>query len=451
MEYKVEEPGQLKRKIIVTVPAEEVDTVLNEMAAKYRLQVSVPGFRKGKVPLNIVEKQFGREIVPEATKHLLETQAHSIIDELKLEPASNVSYDAGQLGRGREFGYSFSFEYLPEFTLPEYEGFPLEQEEAVAEEHEVDEAIERIRSDLALLKKPEEKRLPKDGDMVYVDLACFDMEGADIPELTEKKVGLRLGRDTGLPDLENIIKTLHENEEGEGEVTFPESFAAAKVAGSKARVKVKLHGLFELALPAVDDELAKKVGKFESMADLRAAVFAGILERREQIAQGMAQKRLLDELLKLTDFPLPEGMVEQQVAKEALAFLREEMGKQGGKAPENIAEAFAKAKADARVAAEHLVRANIFLHRASKAENIEVSGEDIMLRLQVIAAESGRSPEEVRREYIKNNLLAGVHDRIMADKAMQAIYAKAKVTYIKSGIEAGAGIKAEEAKKAEEA
>lgn len=426
MDYKVEELGPLKKKINVTVPANDVDTILDRVVAKYRSTVAIPGFRKGKAPVGMVEKQFARDIFPEATNFLVDNQVRGIIEELKLEPASDVEYDVTELvGRNKEFAYSFSVEVMPVFDLPDYQDFPLEQEEVNVTTDEIDDVIERIRHDMAQPSLIDAKRKPKDGDIVSLDFTGFDEEGKEIPGIKADNIQMPIGDGQALEDFEKIIKSVKVGEEGEGNVVFPADFPNPEFAGKNMLVKVKLHSLFERKLPEIDDEFAKKIGNFENVEMMRSAITSNFMQTRLQGAKNIAQKNLLDSLLKMVDYPLPESLVdryETMAAAEAMQKLQQQ-----GKIAENIE----KLKADARPEAENYVRSYVFLHRAAKVENVSVEEQDIMQQLQRIAMSSGRKFEEVRDEYVNKNMIGALYERIMADKAMQAIYAKAKLTYVK--------------------
>ncbi|MDL2285788.1 trigger factor family protein, partial [Desulfovibrio sp. OttesenSCG-928-F07] len=139
MDYKVEELGPLKKKVVVTVPGKDVNLIIDRIVAKYRSSVAIPGFRKGKAPVGMVEKQFGRDIYPEATNLLVDNQVRNIVEELKIEPASGIEFDEpGLVERDKEFGYFFIVEAMPEFELPNYQDFPAEQENVDVEASEID-------------------------------------------------------------------------------------------------------------------------------------------------------------------------------------------------------------------------------------------------------------------------------------------------------------------------
>ncbi|MCL1890288.1 MAG: trigger factor [Desulfovibrionaceae bacterium] len=429
MEYEVEELGPLKRKVAVRASAVEVDALLDRVVVKYRSRASVPGFRKGKAPSRMVEKQFIRDILPEVRESLLEEQTRSILAELKLEPLTGPFHEAGSPVRGQDFSYKFTLEFMPEFTLPAYQDFPLEEEEVEVLPSELDEAMERLREQMAAPAPVEEKRGPADGDLVSVDFVFFDSAGREIPEMKSDRAMFRLGGKNGLADLEGMIKNLHPGEEAEGQVSVPEDFGVGKAAGQILTARVKLHEFFKMALPELNDEFAGKAGSFNSLAALREAMSSGILQRKAQLAKNVAQRKLLDTLMRQVDYPLPEDLVDQHASRAGVEILRR--GQQLGKPLENARDALFKAKAEARPQAEDIVRGYIFLQKVAKAENIRVEEQDLLRHFRNVAAESGRSLEEVQKDYVRNNMLGRAYDQIITDKAMQSLYTQARITRVR--------------------
>lgn len=428
MQYNVEDLGPLKKKIEVTVPAADAEVIVSRVTSKYRASVNVPGFRKGKAPLSMIEKQYKQDIYAEATNVLVDTQVRNIIAELKLEPAGNAEYDAQTIEKGEEYKYSFTLEFLPEFDLPDYNEFPVEEEKAEVTDAEVDEVLEKARNDFAELIPVSEAREPKDGDIVTVDFIGFDEEGKEIPGIKADNIQMPIGMGQALEDFEKLVKKVKAGNEGEENITFPEDFPNTEFAGKTIKLKVKVHSISERKLPALDDAFALSLGQFKSLDEVRVAIRTSFMQQRMQICKAAAQKKMLQELIAKVEYPLPEGMVERfaYVAEhEVLERLRRQ-----NQTVESVGKTMADLKDDARKEAENYVRTYIFLNRAAKKEELTVSEQELLQQLQQIAKQSNRDFSEVRDEYVRNDMIGSVHDRVLADKAMQAIYDKAKITYI---------------------
>ena len=428
MQYKVEELAPLKKQIEVTVPAADVDKQIAGVAQKYRASVSVPGFRKGKAPLGIVEAQYQKDIYPEATGNLIDAQVRQILEELKLEAASKIEYKAENVVKGKDFTYSITFDVMPEFDLPDYQDFPVDEEEAEIDPAEVDNVLEMARKDLAELVPVEEKRAPRDGDVATIDIEAFDSEGQPIAGLNASGTDMLIGEKQSFEAFENLVKSVTVGEEKQEKISFPADFPNPEFADKEIEIKVRVSALNERKLPELNDEFASKLGQYSSLESVRNAITESFTQNRKNMARNAAQRKLLESLLEKVDYPLPDGLV-TRFTGIAQANMFDRMRRQGKIEEMKDLDAM---QAQAKEEAEKHVKEYVFLSRVAKAENVDVSEDDMLHYIHQAAMNSRRSFEEVRDEYVNNNLLGVVHDRIMSDKAMQAIYAKAKVNMVKA-------------------
>lgn len=427
MEYKVEEVSSVKKKILVTVPVEEVNAALAAAIAMYRTSVTLDGFRKGKVPASIIEKRFHAEIYKEATQDLVNVHINEIMQALDATPLSRIDFQGGELERDVAFEYSFSFETLPTFDLPDYEGFAVEQEKAIVDEKEVEEVLARIRRNMAELVAVAEARPGVDGDIVVLDFAAYDGEEA-IEGVSAENFQLAIGEQQSLPEFEALVKTIAAGEEGQGDITFPEDFLNPEFAGKTVTMKVKVHAVKERRLPELDDALAQKAGGFESLEKMREAVISSYMQSREQLHKSTAQKAMLDQLLKMVEFDLPESMVDMYVAN-LVEDIRAKNERQGrsleslGKTPEQLRE-------EVLPEAQQIARSQIFLMLAGRREGVEVSEQEVDMQLQQMAGRMGQEFQTLKDYYVRNGLIFNLRDRMIADKAMDAIYAKAAISFV---------------------
>jgi trigger factor len=424
MEYKVEDVSPVKKKIKVSVDQEEADAAITTTVALYRSSTDIKGFRKGKAPGDLIESKFRKQIYQEATQDLINYQLNEIMSELKLEPLSKLDVDAGELARGESFEYTVSFEVLPEFELPEYNGLVVEQEEPQVVESEVDSVIERIRDNTAELQKVEEKRQPEDGEVATINFTAFE-NGEPFGDIKADNFDLPLGEGQALPEFEEIVKGLKPDESGEGDVNFPEDFINADLAGRTLAMKIELKGIKKRVRPEVDEELAQKAGGFESVEQMREAIRNSYLETRKTLAKSQAQKKLLDQLLEKVDFALPESMVEENIDNMVADYKRklEEQGRSlesTGKSGPEIRDSF-------REEAERLVKSQVLLLGVAKREGIEVQREEVHEYLRQSAIRNNQDFEAVLRFYEDNNLMFALRDKLAADKAIDLIYANAEI------------------------
>lgn len=291
MQYTTEDVSPVKKKITVTVPVEEGEAALAATLAMYRSSLTLDGFRKGKVPTSMVEQRFRREIYNEATTELVNVHINEIVTEGKYSPVSRIDFDGGELERGKEFTYTLSFEVLPEFDLPAYDGMEIEQEDAVVNEDEVTAVVDRLRQNMAEVTTVGEVRVAQDGDIAVIDFEALDENGKSIEGIKADNFQLSLGEGQTLPDFETLIKTLKPGDSGEASVAFPADFFNPEFAGRTVTMKATLHALKQRKMEDADDAFAKKAGGFESMELLRESVRDSYKKSRTDLHKGAAQKK----------------------------------------------------------------------------------------------------------------------------------------------------------------
>ncbi len=432
MDYTVEELSPVTRKINVTVPVEEVNAALSTAVALYRQRYEIKGFRRGKAPSSVVESKYRTQIYTEATTDLINYQINEILGTLKLMPLSRLDVDNKDLVRDQEFTYAISFEVAPDFELPGYEGLKVEVEKAVVRDDEVREVENRILENAATVRPITEVRNAADGDIVIITFGAYKDEQV-FQGIQAENFELTLGQQQALPEFEAMLKTLKTGEKGECEVVFPADFINPAMAGETLIMRATLHAIKEKTVPALTDELAKKAGGFDSVDKMREAIVKSYMQSREQLHKSMAQKKLLDGLLTQVTFALPPSMVENRIDR-LLADLEHKLDRQGKsmdslkKTPEALREGF-------RLQAEDAARGEIFLLAVAKKEGFEVKSEEIDAALTQVAMQNRQDLLSVKQYYEENNLVFPLKDRLLADKAMDYIYARADKTEVETPAE----------------
>ena len=427
MEYKVEDLSPVKKQINITVPVDEVNAALAATIAMYRTNVDLKGFRKGKVPTSVIEGRFKKEVYSEATQDLVNVHINEVIGEGEFSPVSRIDFDGGELVRDEEFTYSISFEVMPAFDLPNYEGIEVEEEKVIVDEKEVDEVLDRIRGNMAENVVIAENRAAKDGEIAVIDFAAYE-NGEPLEGVSAENFQMTLGDKQALEDFEALVKSITVGEAGEGDVTFPEDFINPEFAGKTVTMKVTVHAIQEKKLPELNDELAKKAGGFDSIEKMREAVVESYKSSRLQLNKSQAQKTMLDSLLKTVDFPIPATMVDGHV--DSLIQERIERLERQGKSVESLGKTPEELQAEVRPEAEEIAKTQVFLIAVAKKEGVEVADQEVDMQLHQIAQRAGQEFHVVKDYYSKNNLLFSLRDRLLADKAMDAIYEKANVTEV---------------------
>ncbi len=430
VEYSAEDLSPVKKKIVITTEPQEVEAAIMGAVALYKTSVQIDGFRKGKAPASVIEQRFRDKIYEEARQDLINVHINDVMQKMGVQPLSGINVDgAGLLERGKPYVYSIEFEVLPVFDLPPYEGVEVEQEKVVVDEKEVADVIERLRRDRAQLVPVDGAAPAVDGQVACIDFTAYE-NGQPLEGVKAENFDLALGENQALEDFEALVKTIPYGQEGEGEIHFPEDFLAKDLAGKTVTMKVKVHAVKERKLPELNDDLAKSLG-LESVDKLKETIARSYTQSRENLNKSAAQKTILDRLLKMVDFPLPESVLDIQM-RSLLTDLKVRLERQGkrlealGKSPEEL-------RKEMLPQAEELARIQVLLLSIAKKEGLEVSDQEVAAQIYQDSMRSGEDFKSLRESYERSGLIFVLRDRLLADKAMDRVYAKARVTEVEPG------------------
>lgn len=427
MDYTVTEVSPVETKIEVKVPAEEINASLMATTAIYRQNMDLRGFRKGKVPSSIVESKFRTQIMREAANDLMNVHINEIMSNLKYLAIAKLDVSPVELEKDKAIDYVITFEHCPNFELPVYEGLEVEEEEALASDAEVGQVIERIRGNLAELKVVKEARLPQDGDVVVVSFNATE-NGEPVPGVRAENFQLSLGEGQALEDFEALVKKTMPGADNTGTMSFPADFINQDLAGKTVDLNITVHIIKEKELPPIDDELAKKAGSFEGLEKLKEAISKSYVQSRQQLFKATAQKKLLDAMLASVDFALPSSLVAEQL--DLLVNDAKHKIERTGKAPEALGKSDEELRKEFEPKALEIVKSQLLLIKLSDKEGIETTPQEMDAYFMQVASRTGQDVLAVKQHYEQNGLVIPVRDKILADKAMELVYSKAKVTKV---------------------
>lgn len=425
MEYNVEELSPVKRKVTVKVPAEEVDAAINAAITLFKKDLKLSGFRKGKVPSNIVEQRFKKEIYGQAETDLLNVHFNEILGEMGVTPVSGLNIDTiDEFKRGSDFNYTFSFEIKPKIDLPEYHGLKVKQRKVEISDEQVMRALENLRNQFAQYEVVKEDRKPQKGDKVVVSFKLYDGDKL-LEEVSKDFFEFFYGVGDALEDFEKLIADLLPGDKNQGEIVFPEDFINKDLAGKTIRAEVELHNIKEKVLPELDDKFADKFA-MKSLDELKERMRNNLKKQIEDMEKSLAQKKLLDQIVEKVDVMLPETLVERQI-KILIDREREKLERQG-KNPD-ILGTEEELKEKFKEEAEAIVKSQLVLLEIAEKEEITVTDEEVEQKILLTAYQMGVDPQTLREFYIKNNLMFALRDSILADKAMEKVYEFAEIEY----------------------
>lgn len=425
MKYTTEELTPCKKKVNISVEPDEVNAAINTAVKLQQRGIAMDGFRKGHVPADIIEKRFKGQLYHDACQDLINVHINTVFGELKVTPIAGVTVnDNPQLQRDTPLNYSIEFEHLPEVTLPNYEGLEVEQGEKKPTDDEIEALLTRMREQRAKFVPVDGNGPAVDGQYANIDMRVF-VDGKSVDEVKNDGYDYLVGQHTVLPEIDTLIKTLKVDQSGESEVTFPADFFNKSLAGKKGTIKITVHAI-KLRKPAdLDEKFLKEMG-CKDEAELRTRLSGFIKSQYDNLYRGNACTKLLEQLLKQVDFPLPESMIDIYM-NEAVAQRRQNAEYMGKRFDDSKLD---ELKKSLEPSVREQVKSTVFLIAVAHKEGLDVQDSEVQNAVYRIAQESHQDFQQMWQFYQNSGLIFNLRDRLLADKGMNAIYAKAKVTMV---------------------
>ncbi|WP_124727055.1 trigger factor [Staphylospora marina] len=422
------EKTEINRGVLtVEADVEAVNQALDKAFKKVVAKVQVPGFRKGKVPRVIFEKRFGVEALYEdALEILLPETYEAAVEETGIEPVDQPEIEIEQLEKGKSLIYKATVTVKPEVKLGQYKGLEAEEKDVTVKPEDVDAELERMRKQQGQLESVEDGTV-ENGDRVIIDFEGF-VNGEAFEGGKAEKYTLEVGSGTFIPGFEDQLIGMKPNEEKEVHVTFPEQYHAEELAGKPAVFKVKLHEIKRLSLPELDDEFAQDVSEFDTLAELKADIEAKLKEAKEREAEHELRNGLVELASANAEVEIPEVMIENET-KNMLRQFEQRLMMQGlnldlyaqftGQDQDVLKNQF---KEDAA----KKVRASLVLEAIAKAENIDVTDEEVEAEIAEMAKEMQREADEVRRILEAQGAMDSVKEQVRVRKTIDLLVSSSK-------------------------
>ena len=422
MSLQVENLEHNMAKLTITVSAEEVEKALQAAYLKQRSKISLPGFRKGKVPRQMIEKMYGPEVFyDEAANHMISEAYGKAYDECELEIASQPTIDVVQLEKGKDFIFTAEVAVKPEVKLGEYKGLKVDKVSTRVMQKEVDEEIEKERERNARTVEVTDRAV-QDKDIVTLDFEGF-VDGVAFEGGKGENYPLTIGSGAFIPGFEEQLIGAEIDKETEVKVTFPEEYQAKELAGKEAVFKCTVHEIKAKELPELDDEFASEVSEeAETLEDYKAEVKAKIKERKENEGKEKKENQAVEQAVANAEIDLPAPVVDLQAKQMADDFARRIM--QQGMSVEQYFQFTGlneeKMMEELKPQAEKRIRTRLVLEAIVAAENIEVSDERLDEELQKMA-DSYQMEVEKLKEFMGENEKKQMKEDIAVQDAVTLI------------------------------
>ncbi|OGR17576.1 MAG: trigger factor [Desulfobacterales bacterium GWB2_56_26] len=374
MDVNVEQIGTLARKITVTLPAEGVQSKLNEAYEKLRKEVKLKGFRRGKVPKAIILKHFKGQVEGETSEKLVQENYFEAVEKNGVDPIVHPEIKDVKYNDDGSFTFIAEVEIRPDFTLGQYKGLEVEKVEVLVTDEEVQLELEEMRKNMAALSSVSDRPVQK-GDVVVVDFQGYHND-VIMPQVKNENYSVDVGSGAMGADFEAMLIGLNKDDEADHEVDFPEVHANPILKGKKVKFHVKVKDIKERVLADLDDEFAKDAGEeFNTLEDLKKSIRERLTKQREERAEGTVTDRIMKKLLENHDFEVPKRLVafeiEQMIKQTEQQFEQNGMSLEAaGLSREKLAEQNAEL-------AKKRVKGDFILKKIAEVEAIKLADEDM--------------------------------------------------------------------------
>ena len=412
-------------KLSFVVEAEKFDEAMKKVYAKTAKYFTIPGFRKGKAPMNMVEKQYGTEIFHEDTFNELVPEIYeTAIKENNIQVVSNPDIDITQIGKGKDLIFTAMVQIKPEVKLGKYKGIELKKIEYNVSDHDIEHELGHMAEHNARLVSIEDRPVEK-GDITVIDFEG-SIDGVPFEGGKAEKHELEIGSNTFIPGFEDQIVGMKLEEEKDITVTFPEDYFSKELAGKPAVFKVKLHEIKKKELPKIDDEFAKDVSEFETLAELKNSIKERMQKANEEKAKYEMEDAALKAVSDNVEIDIPSGMIDAEI-DNMMKDIEQRLQYQGL----TLAQYFtlsgkteAQVREEMKEQAEKAVKSRLVIEAIIKAEDIKPEEKEVEEKLKEMAKNYGKTEEEMsKNEYIKEY----IENNMKVEKAIEFIVNNAKI------------------------
>ncbi|MFH7324889.1 trigger factor [Desulfurivibrio sp. C05AmB] len=424
MQVRVEEVSSLTRRLEVVLPREMVAGELNAAYDKLKGEINLKGFRKGKIPRKVLEKNYGPKVQYDVADRLIQESYFDALEKAELDAVVHPEVREHRFEEDGTFFYQAEIDVRPAFELGEYKGVEVEQAELTVSEEDIDAELENLRRQTAPLQSVADRAIAA-GDIAAIDFSAFD-QGEEMKNVGGRDFSVDVGSGQIGPEFEDNLVGLKAGEEATFTVDFPANFPNMILAGKSIEFKVKVKDVKERVLPELDDEFAKDVNaEFTTLAELRDDIRQRRLQALEDGRRGDLVDKVMTEILKNHEFEVPPRLVAYEI-EAMIKELETNLENRGlsleaaGINRDSLVEKYQEGAAKR-------VRGDFILKKIAAKEEIRVADEDINRGFQRIAEQYNMPVEEVKKYFHSRNELMPFMHELLTEKILNFLVKEARI------------------------
>jgi len=426
MKCKVEKTENANEvKLEITVEAEKFENAMKKVYFQNCKYFNIPGFRKGKAPMAIVEKYYGKEIFYEDAFNEVATEEYDIaLKENNIEVVSRPNIDIIQIEKGKDLIFTAIVQTKPEVELGKYKGIEIKKVEYNVTDHDIEHELGHMQEKNSRLITVEDRAV-EEGDITVIDFEGF-VDGVAFEGGKGENYELTIGSKTFIPGFEDQVVGMKIDEEKEVNVKFPEEYFSKDLAGKDAMFKVKLHEIKKKELPELDDEFAKDVSEYDTLEELKNSIKEKIEEENKQKEKYETQEAVIKTVCENAKVEIPSGMIEIET-ENMLKDIETRLSYQGLKLEQYcqmLGKTMEEMKKEYEPQAIEAIKSRLTLEAIMKAEKIEVTEEEVNAKIKEMAENYGKKEEEIKdNEQLRNYIEEG----IKSEKTIDFLVENAKI------------------------
>ncbi|MBU3937854.1 MAG: trigger factor [Proteobacteria bacterium] len=432
MQINVEDVSSLTKKMIITLPEAQVAQEMESAYKKLNSEVSLKGFRKGKVPRQVLEKNYGPKVEYDVAEKLIQGTYFDALEKSKIDAVVHPDIREQKFAENGTFVYTAEVDVRPQFELAEYKGIEIEQPALEVSDEEISQELEALRKQMAPLQSVEDRAI-ENGHLAVVDFQGYH-NGTAIKQVVGENYSVDVGSGKYGKEFEEKLLGLKKGEEASQEIDFPESFANPILAGKKIEFKINVKDVKERVLPALDDEFAKEVGEeFASLDALKSHIREKKLQTKKDAQRGDLTDKLMKVLIETHDFEIPPRLVAYEI-EAMIKELESNLERQGmtlegaGFNRDALVEQY-------KLAAQSRVKGDFLLKKVAEKEALKLENEDIDAGFKRISEQYNMPVSEVKKYFSSRDDLLPFMAELLNEKILSFLIDAAKMKIVPAAVQ----------------